>query len=72
MSDAALSAARRQLLGKLRALEASDRALTRALDGECAAEMLTYIDDVRRAREYCEALERVLLAELDARGPSRS
>jgi hypothetical protein len=71
MSDAALSAARRQLLGSIRALEASDRALTRALGGECAGEMRAYIEDVRRAREHCEALERVLLSELGARGPRR-
>jgi hypothetical protein len=71
MSDAALSAARRQLLGSIRTLEASDRALTRALDGECTAEMRAYIDDVRRAREDCAALERVLLSELGTRAPGR-
>lgn len=67
MTDAALTAARRLLLNSVRALEASDRALNRALDGQCAGEMRAYIDDVRRAREHCEALERVLLAELGGR-----
>jgi hypothetical protein len=71
MSDAALSAARRQLLASIRTLETSDRALIRALDSECAAEMRAYIDDVRRARQHCEALERVLLTELRARSPRR-
>jgi hypothetical protein len=67
MSADSFETARRATLDALQALEASDRALNRALDGPCAPELSAYLADLRRARERCEALERVLLARLSAR-----
>ena len=60
-----LEAARRLVLASLRALESSDRALQDVLLGDSWENaMRTYVDDVRAAREHCEALERLLLERL--------
>jgi hypothetical protein len=64
MSRDPLEAARRDTLDALHALEASDRALNRVLHGPCGPELQGYLVALRRARERCEALERVLLDRL--------
>lgn len=67
MSRDPLEAARRDALNALQALEASDRALNRVLEGPCGPELRAYLESLRRARARFEDLERVLLARLASR-----
>jgi hypothetical protein len=52
-------------------LEASERALGRVLSGDCEAALRAYAVEIRRTRLRCEALERLLLAEITARESGR-
>ncbi len=62
-----IEAARRLVLSSLRALESSDRALQSVLlDDRWEDAMRTYVEDVRVAREHCQALERLLLEHLQS------
>ena len=64
MTSDSFEDARRMMLDSLRALDASDRALSGAGEKAWDDAMRAYAEDVRSARRHCEALEQLLLERL--------